>query len=82
MPGSIKIDTVILNGMYFGRDSCRIKYFDINKYKEGGNTSPKNCYTNPFDTFICLFTDLGCYLYMNDETWKGGDQKNSYKLWV
>ena len=35
----------------------------------GEKTSPKNCYGNPFNPFVCIFTALGCFVALNEETW-------------
>ena len=67
---SINIGNLRFNSLTVGQDSIVIKYWDTKKDKTGEKTCPKNCYANPKDPTICLFTSLGCYLATNDETYK------------
>ena len=48
-------------------DSVVFQYDYNKKDQVGDNTSPKNCYANPFDANCNLFLALGCYLAINDE---------------
>lgn len=45
-----------------GSDSVVFHYDSNKKDKTGENTSPKNCYANPFQPLVCLFLALGCNL--------------------
>ena len=72
MPHTINIDNLQFNCFSLGTDSIIIEYWDTKKDKAGENTSPKNCYTNPFDWTICCITALGCYLCRNDEVFSDG----------
>ena len=47
-------------------DSIVIQYDKNKTDQKGESTSPKNCYANPFDPYICMFLSLGCYLCIND----------------
>lgn len=47
-------------------DSIAIKY-EMNKQDQTGvNTSPKNCYANPFEPAVCIMLAMDCYLCVND----------------
>ena len=48
-------------------DSVAFQYDKNKKDQTGENTSPKNCYANPFDAKTSLFLALGCMLCINDE---------------
>ena len=50
-----------------GADSVVIEYDKNKKDQAGENTSPKNCYANPYEPLHCMFLALGCYLCINDE---------------
>lgn len=39
-------------------DSIVIHYDSNKKDQTGENTSPKNCYANPFNPFVCMFLAL------------------------
>ena len=73
MARSINIDNLQFNCFALGADSIIIQYWDTKKDKAGENTSPKNCYANPFDWTICPFTALGCYLCLMDEVFADGE---------
>ena len=69
MARSISIDDLTLAQIALGTDSLVVVYCDLKSDQKGERTSPKNCYANPFDYRVCIFTALGCYFYLNDETW-------------
>lgn len=69
MARSINIDNLRFNCFSVGKDSIIIKFFDSKKDKEGKKTTPKNCFANPFNFFICCATALGLWLCLNDETY-------------
>ena len=69
MARSINIDDITFSQCSLGNDSLVIKYFDSKSDQTGERTSPKNCYANPFDYSVCIFTALGCYLPLNEESW-------------
>ena len=39
---------------------------------KGVETSPRNCYANPFDWKTCTFTALGCYFCLMDKIFDDG----------
>ena len=53
-----------------GTDSLVVEYAESKSDQKGERTSPKNCYANPFDFRVYIFTALGCYFYVNDEAWE------------
>ena len=59
MTRSVNIDNLRFNCFSLGTDSIVVGYWDTKKDKKGKNTSPKNCYANPFDWTICPVTALG-----------------------
>ena len=69
MARSISIDDLTFAQVSLGKDAVVIKYVDSKADKKGKRLSPKNCYANPFDFLVCIFTALGCYFCANDETW-------------
>ena len=74
MARSINIDNLRFNCFSIGKDSIVVKYWDTKKDKKGDKTSPKNCFANPLNFFICCHTALGVYLCLNDETFNSGKQ--------
>lgn len=78
MARSINIDNLQFNCFALGADSIIIQYWDTKKDKTGENTSPKNCYANPFEWNICPFTALGCYLCLMDEVFVDGENTNIF----
>lgn len=74
MARSCNIDALTWKSFKTGKDSIEIKFFDTKKDKEGKKCSPKNCYANPYNPFICLFTALACYLAIFDEKFQNGKQ--------
>ena len=75
MARSINIDNLSFNCFTLGKDSIIIKFWDTKKDQKGEKTSPKNCYSNPFNYMICLTTALGCYLSITDESYARGEKK-------
>ena len=75
MARSVNIDNMTFSQMSLGKDSMIIKYDDSKTDQTGEKTSPKNCYPNPFDVRVCLFTALGCYLAISDEAWSYGNDR-------
>ena len=69
MARSISIDDLTFAQISLGTDALVVEYCDSKSDPRGERTSPKNCYANPFDFRVCLFTALGCYFCVNDETW-------------
>ena len=69
MARSINIDDLTFAMASLGTDSLIVEYADSKADQKGERTSPKNCYANPFDFRVCIFTALGCYLCVNDEAW-------------
>ena len=49
--------------------SLMVDYTDSKSDQKGERTSPKNCYANPFDFRVCIFTALGYYFCVNDDAW-------------
>lgn len=68
---SINIDNLSFGQLSLGMDSLIIEYFDSKSDQSGEKTVPKNCFANPFDMHICIFTALGCYLSTQEEVWSG-----------
>ena len=75
MARSISIDDLTFAQVSLGTDSMVIEYCDSKADQKGEKTSPKNCYANPFDYRVCIFTALGCYFCIHDECWR--EQKDS-----
>ena len=69
MARSISIDDLTFAQVALGTDSLVVEYIDLKADQKGERTSPKNCYANPFDYRVCIFTALGCYFCLHDETW-------------
>ena len=69
MARSISIDDMTFGQISIGSDSLVIEYCDSKADQKGERTSPKNCYANPFDLNVCIFTALGCYFCTNEEVW-------------
>ena len=67
MARSINIDDLTFAMASLGTDSLIIEYADSKADQKGERTSPKNCYANPFNFQVCIFTALGCYFCVNDE---------------
>ena len=65
----LHMDNLSFGQFAIGMDSLIIEYFDSKADQTGEKTVPKNCYTNPFDMTICIFTALGCYLSVQEEVW-------------
>jgi hypothetical protein len=61
MARSIPIDDLTFVQVSLGTDSLVVEYCDSKSDQEGERISPKNCYANPFDYNVCIFTALGCY---------------------
>ena len=74
MARSINIDNLRFNCLSLGKDSLVVKYWDTKKDKKGEKTSPKNCYANPFEYEICIYTALGTYFCIYDENFVGGQK--------
>ena len=70
MARSISIDDMTFGQISIASDSLVIEYCDSKADQKGERTSPKNCYANPFDLNVCIFTALGCYFCTNEEAWK------------
>ena len=69
MARSINIDDLTFKQLSLAKDSLVVKYCDSKADQKGEKTSPKNCYANPLDPAVCIFTALGCFLCLNDESW-------------
>ena len=69
MARSINIDNLSFGQIALGMDSVIIEYYDSKSDQTGEKTVPKNCYANPFDMSICIFTALGCYFSVQEEVW-------------
>ena len=69
MTRSIDIDELTFSQLSLGKDSLIVKYCNTKMDQAGEKTSPKNCYSNPFNPFVCIFTALGCFVALNEETW-------------
>ena len=69
MARSISIDDLTFGQISVASDSLVIEYCDSKSDQTGDKTTPKNCYANPYDYHVCIFTALGCYFCMNNETY-------------
>ena len=69
MARSVNIDDMTFAQISLGTDSLVVEYCDSKADQKGERTSPKNCYSNPFDFNVCIFTALGCFFCINEETW-------------
>ena len=69
MARSVSIDDLTFGQLSLGTDSMIIQYCDSKADQKGERTSPKNCYANPFDYKVCIFTALACFFCINDESW-------------
>jgi hypothetical protein len=69
MARSVSIDDLTFGQISLGTDSVVIQYCDSKADQKGERTSPKNCYANPFDYKVCIFTALACFFCINDESW-------------
>ena len=72
MARSINMDNLSFSQFSLGMDSVIIEYFDNKADQAGEKTVPKNCYANPFNMSICIFTALGCYFSVQEEVWDSG----------
>lgn len=69
MARSINVDCIALHSIKRGMsDSITFKYDETKMDKTGEFVQEKNCYSNPFNPFVCIFTALGCYLSIYSET--------------
>ena len=79
MARSVNIDDLTFGQFKIGKDSIVIEYDDTKKDPTGEKTTPKNCYPNPFDVRICMFTALGCYLSSCQESFSNPDKKTIFR---
>ena len=66
---SINIDGLSFGQFSLGMDSVVIEFYDTKSDQTGEKTVPKNCFANPFDMEVCIFTALGCFLSVQEEVW-------------
>ena len=69
MARSISIDDLTFGRISLGTDLLIVEYVDSKADQKGERTSPKNCYANPFEYQVCIFTALGCYFCLHNECW-------------
>ena len=72
MSRSINISNLRFNSFSIGKDSIDVKYWETKKYTTGEKNTPKNCYANPNNYFVCFNTALAVYLIIMDETFRDG----------
>ena len=48
-------------------DSITFEYDQTKMDQTGKFVKEKNCYSNPHEAYLCIFTGLGCYLSLNSE---------------
>lgn len=66
MARTISVDCLALHNIQRGTsDSIKIKHDETKTDKAGEFTHEKNCYANPYDPSVCLYTALGCWLSLN-----------------
>jgi hypothetical protein len=56
------------------------KKLGFKKDKKGEKTSPKNCFSNPFNHLIYTTTALGCYFAIHDEAFAIVTRKTFFKI--
>ena len=59
MTRSINIDEHTFSQLSPGKYSCIVKHYNTNMDQAGEKNSPKICYSNPFNLFVCIITALG-----------------------
>jgi hypothetical protein len=65
---NINVDCIALHLIKRGiSDSIAFKYDETKMDKTGEFVQENNCYSNPFNPFVCVFTALGCYLSIYSE---------------
>ena len=69
MARSISIDYLTFTQITLSTNSLVVEYMDSKADQKGERTSLKNCYKNPFDYWVCIFTALGFYFFLHDESW-------------
>ena len=69
MAGSQNIDNLRFRNFSMGLDSLVVKFGQTKMDKSGKKTSPKNCYANPFNFYVCLFTALAVYFCTLNDKW-------------
>lgn len=69
MARSVNIDDLSFGMISMGTDSMVVNYSDSKSDQKGEKVTPKNCFANPFDHVVCIFTALGCYLSVNNGRW-------------
>ena len=74
MARSQNIDDMTFGMFSMGIDSIILQYNQTKTNKKGEKCSPKNCYANPFDVVICLFTALAIYFCQLNMTWTGNTE--------
>jgi hypothetical protein len=63
---SVNVDSIALHSVKRGKsDSITFKYDQTKMDQTGEFIQEKNCYSNPHEAYLCLFTSLGCYLSVN-----------------
>ena len=68
MARSVNVDCIALHSIKRGMsDSISFKYDETKTDKTGEFVQEKNCYSNPFNPLVCIFTALGCYLSIHSE---------------
>ena len=74
MGRSVNVDPLGFHNMSRkgGSDSVVMQYDSNKKDKTGENTSPKNCYANPYQPIVCFFLALGCYLCLFQDKFQRG----------
>ena len=69
MARSISIDDPTFAHVELVTYSLVLEYAESKSDQKGKRTSSKNCYANPFDFWVYIFTALGYYFCVNDEAW-------------
>jgi hypothetical protein len=69
MAWSINVHCIVLHSIKRGiSDSITFKYDETKMDKTGEFVQENNCYSNPYNPFISVFTALGCYLSIYSKT--------------
>lgn len=69
MARSVSIDDLSFGMISMATDSMVVNYSDSKSDQKGEKVTPKNCFANPFDHVVCIFTALGCYFSVNNGRW-------------
>ena len=67
MARSISIDDLTFGQISIASGSLVVEYCDSKADQTEDKTTPTNCYANPYDHKVCMFTALACYFCLFNE---------------